>query len=94
VAARLRRWDRAGLEVAWTNGLIIGRRSETWTNGTSASGGGGGWLSTLDVRGDLRVASSARLFAAYRGSGEGFLATHRSYAVSRRSLSMGVTYAR
>jgi hypothetical protein len=94
IAARVRRWDRVRAELAWTNGLVIGRRREDWSSGAVASGGGGGWLTTLAAQADVRLTRGSTLFFNYTGSGEAFLASHRSYAIGRRRLAMGVTYGR
>lgn len=94
IAARVRRWDRVRADVVWTNGLVIGRRREEWSGGAAASGGGGGWLTTFEAQAGVRVTRGATLFLNYTDSGEGFLASHRSYAIARRRVSMGVTHGR
>jgi hypothetical protein len=94
IAARVRRSSRVGAELVWTNGLQIGRRHESWSSSVENSGGGGGWLTTLAAEGNVRLSASSRVFVRYTTSGEGFLASHRSYALSRERLAMGVTYGR
>jgi hypothetical protein len=92
VVARVNRWNTVGAEIVWANGLVIGRRHEEWSNGATASGLGGGWLTTLGAQADVRVSGSAKLVVLYAGSGEGFLSSHRSYALGRRRVAVGVIY--
>lgn len=94
IVARVARRHRFGGEVVWTNGLQIGRRGDRWTTGSEASGGGGGWLTTLNAQASVHLRGASALFVNYTHSGEGFLASHRSYALVRQRVSMGVTYGR
>lgn len=94
LAVRVRRWNTIGAHVSWTNGLVIGKRHEQRTGSAAADGGGGGWQTTFAGQMDVRLSRRSTLFANYTQSGEGFLASHASYVLSRRGLSMGVTYGR
>lgn len=97
IAARFRRGSALGLELTWSNGLILGRRREEWDGAgaqASNSSGCGGWLTRLALEADGRLTSSARLFARFVTDGEGFISTHRAYTVGHRTILAGVTYAR
>jgi hypothetical protein len=96
IAGRLERWSPWSLAVAWGNGLTFGRsaarhRAETET---TLSTWGGGWQSTLEISGDVRVASRARVYAAWLGSGEGRAGNHDTFTFGRSQLTMGVTLGR
>ena len=93
IAARLQRWSRWSVVAAWSNGLTIGRstarhRAETET---TLSSWGGGWQSNLEIRGDVRVASRARVYAAWLDSGEGRAASHDTFTFGRSRFVVGVT---
>jgi hypothetical protein len=96
VAARLERWSPWSVAVAWANGLTIGRstarhRGETET---ALSTWGGGWLTNLEIRGDVLVVSRARVYAAWLMSGEGRTGNHDTFTFGRSRLTAGVTYGR
>ena len=93
IAARLQRWSRWSVVAAWGNGLTIGRstarhRAETET---TLSSWGGGWQTNLEIRGDVRVASRARVYAAWLNSGEGRGASHDTFTFGRSRFTVGVT---
>lgn len=96
IAARLERWSPWSVVVAWGNGLTIGRstarhRGETET---ALSTWGGGWLTNLEIRGDVLVVSRARVYAAWLTSGEGRTGNHDTFTFGRSRLTAGVTYGR
>jgi hypothetical protein len=55
---------------------------------------GGGWQTNLEIRGDVRIASRARLFAAWLDSGEGHGASHDTFTYGRSRFTVGVTGGR
>lgn len=96
IAARLDRWSPWSVAATWGNGLTIGRstarhRGETET---ALSTWGGGWLTNLEIRGDVLVASRARVYAAWLTSGEGRMGNHDTFTFGRSRLTAGVTYGR
>ena len=96
IAARLQRWSRWSATVTWGNGLTIGRstarhRAETETE---LSSWGGGWQTNLEIRGEVHVASRARLYAAWLNSGEGRAASHDTFTFGRSRFTAGVTSGR
>ncbi len=93
IASRLQRWSRWSVVAAWSNGLTIGRstarhRAETET---TLSGWGGGWQTILEIRGDVRVAARARVYAAWLHSGEGRGASHDVFTFGRSRFTVGLT---
>ena len=96
IAARLQRWSRWSVVAAWGNGLTIGRstarhRAETET---TLGAWGGGWQTNLEIRGEVRVASRARVYAAWLNSGEGRGASHDTFTFGRSRFMVGVTSGR
>ena len=96
VAARLRRWRALDLQVAWANGVSIGRGSSRHQAAaeTRIDYWGGGWQTHLHIRGGVRVASRASVLLSYLTSGEGRYASHETYTFGRSRFAVGVTYER
>jgi len=94
-AARLRRWSAFHAEVAWTNGGRIQHLHDRHSESPETSSNwGGGWLTNLELMGDVRLTRRTALAVRYVSAGEGLLAGHRNAALSHGSLSAGVTYAK
>ena len=92
-AARLRRWRPVQVHVAWVNGGAIGR---TTTRHSSADeptvrAWGGGWLTDLTVRADVRISGATTVFASYFGTGRGRFASHDAVASGRGQFVVGVS---
>jgi hypothetical protein len=96
VAARLTRWRRVQLEVDWANGGAIGQRTTTHSSAaqTEVAGWGGGWLTDLSVRGDVRVSDRMSVFGSYFRTGRGRFSTHLNAASGWRQFLMGIAYGR
>lgn len=96
LAARLERWSRWSVAVAWGNGITIGRSTarHRGESETALSTWGGGWLTNLEIRGDVRVASQTRVFAAWLSSGEGRIGTHDTFTFGRSRFTAGAIYGR
>jgi hypothetical protein len=95
-AARLRRWQRVQIEAAWINGLSIGRNTKRHSAAAEPTvrEWGGGWLSDLTLRVDLRVSNRTMIFASYFGTGRGAFVSHDGSASGRRRWMMGVSHGR
>jgi hypothetical protein len=96
IAARVERSPRWSIVAAWANGLTLGRslvrhRAEAET---AVRSWGGGWQTNLEIRGDVHIASRARLFAAWLDSGEGRGASHDTFTFGRSRFTVGVTSGR
>ena len=96
MAARLRRWRALDLQVAWANGVSIGRSSSRHQAAaeTRIDQWGGGWQTHLHISAGIRVASRASVLLLYLTSGEGRYSSHETNTFGRSRLAMGVTYER
>jgi hypothetical protein len=96
LAARLERSPRWSAAAVWGNGLTLGRSTARYRgeSDTSVSSWGGGWYTNLELRGELRVAPRARIYAAWLHSGEGRAANHDTFAFGRSRFTVGVTSVR
>jgi hypothetical protein len=95
-AAHLRRWRPFHIQFTWVNGGAVGR---TTTRHSSAdqpavSAWGGGWLTDVTLRADVRISEKATLFASYFGTGRGRLASHDALASGQRRFVVGVSHDR
>ena len=93
------RWhygDRLQAHASWANGAVVSRRRSAHSADPLAAGtfSGGHWLTDLIVGGDWRVTSATHVTVVWRRSFEGYSSNHYSYAGTRQSLSVGMTYAR
>lgn len=96
LAARWQPSQRWGLHAAWTNGITIGRSSADYRSDfdTTRQQWGGGWQTNLDLRGEVRVTSNARIIAGWFNSGEGRFETHDGQTYGRSRFTAGVAYGR
>ena len=96
MAARLRRWRALDLQVAWSNGVSLGRGSSRHqaADETRIDQWGGGWQTHLHIRAGVRIASRASVLLSYLTSGEGRYSSHDTYTFGRSRFAMGVTYER
>ena len=96
VAARLRRWRALDLQVAWANGVSLGRGSSRHQAAveTRIDQWGGGWQTHLHIRAGVRIASRASVLLSYLTSGEGRYSSHDTYTFGRSRFAMGLTYER
>ncbi len=93
---RFTRFERFELEAEWTNGstLAHGNQHHVADVTVDTPSWGGGWLTEIAVRGDVRLRPRlAAVFWAGR-DGEGLLFNHRSHTATRARFVVGVTYAR
>jgi hypothetical protein len=96
VAARWQRSERWSLRSMWANGVTLGRATVEYRGGADTTGRdwGGGWRTDFEVGGDFRIASQARVTAAWFTSGEGRFESHDALTFGRSRVTVGVTYAR
>jgi hypothetical protein len=93
IAARIQRWSRWSVGMTWGNGLTFGRSTARHLGETETTLGswGGGWQTNLEIRGEVRVASRARVYAGWLNSGEGRGASHDTFTFGRSRFTVGVT---
>ena len=67
--------NRWGLRADWGNGIVSGRSTARYRSDIEVTQPrwGGGWQSTLEVGGDVRLAARARMTVTWFTSGEGRL---------------------
>ena len=96
IVARLQRWARTEVEVAFSPGLAIGRSRQSHSAGTGIDDGyaGGGGTAELTAHVCVRLSPHVQLVTTYAGSHDWRLSDHRSYSARRRQLVMGVSYGR
>jgi hypothetical protein len=93
---RFTRSERFDVEAEWTNGTTLAHGNQHHVadvTGDSPSWGGG-WLTVIGARGDVRL--RRRLSAVFwvGRDGEGLLFNHRSHTATRGRVLFGVAYAR
>jgi hypothetical protein len=95
-ALRLRRGDRFGAEAEWGNAATLARGRQHHAADVAADNAswGGGWITDLAARADVRVGPRTAVVFSYLRRGEGLLFDLRAYAAERRRLMAGLTYAR
>jgi hypothetical protein len=78
------------------NGITVSRvrQSLDLEPGATTRGSGGGWLTDLSARLSIRLAGKAAVSVSYLRGDEGTIVSRNSFAVARRRLAVGVTYAR
>ena len=93
---RFHRGSGFNAEVAWVNGGHISRSRERHTADAAASRvrWGGGWLTDLVLAADIGLSRRTALLIHYLRSDGGLLSSHRNFTSARRSLSVGVMYAK
>ena len=96
VAGRFRRWRSVQLEIAWGNGMAVGRMSTRHSTAaeTDATAWGGGWLTDLAARADVRLSGGIALFTSYFTTGRGRYQSHGASTTGRGQIMIGVAYAR
>ena len=96
VAARIGRWPRAELEVAWTGGIAIGRSSQSHSgaSGVDVDYWGGGWRSDLVFEGRLPIARHVHLGGRYVLGRIWRMTSHHTYSAGHGQLTFGVLYVR
>jgi hypothetical protein len=92
--ARFHRSQKFELQVSWINGGTIGHAPEKHSKavGERVNGWGGGWLTDLVTRADVRVRGTTSLFASFFTTGRGRYASHDSFASGRQHLLIGVCH--
>jgi hypothetical protein len=95
-ALRFRPGNRFSAEAEWTNAaaLLHGRQRREADVSIENSGWGGGWVTDLGARGELRIAAHVAAVVSYLKRGEGLLFDLRSYTDGRQRVMAGLTYAR
>ena len=95
-AARLRRWSRVTIDVAWNNGAVVGRLSSRHTADAAASRtrSGGGWLTDLSIAADIALRPPLALTVRYVDTHDGLFSSHGSSTSARSAITVGVTYAK
>ncbi len=95
-AARLSRWRAVQFQAAWVNGGAIGRATTRHSSAavSPVNGWGGGWLTDLTVRADVRISAAATVFASYFGTGRGRFASHDALASGQSRFIVGVSHGR
>ena len=96
LSLRLRRWERAQVDVTWANGEIVSRleAEHSASPAPTASSGGGEWFTDLSARLDWRLTAATRFSVTWRHGYEGYQSNHYHYSANRQSLNFGVRYAR
>jgi hypothetical protein len=91
--ARSKRFD---VEAEWTNGSTLAHGNQRHAADVTVDypSWGGGWLTVVGARGDVRL--RPRLSAVFYAGrdGEGLLFNHHSHSATRARLALGVTYER
>lgn len=95
-AARLRRWRQVGLETWWVNGIAVARRNaEHSAEALSAvDGWGGGWYDEWWTTARVRLTAATSIVIEHALARDFFSTSHVSNTGVRRSILMGVAYAR
>jgi hypothetical protein len=95
-AMRIDRWRRWWADIEWVNGISANHGSESLDIDplADASRWGGGWLTDLSARVTVRLTGKTALTVSYVRADEGTMVSHNAYAMSRRRITGGVTYAR
>lgn len=92
---RFRRPSRFGVEIGWANGGHVGRSSERHSaDAARYTRWGGGWLTDLVLAADVAVSRRASIGLQYVRADDGLMSSHRSFTSARRSMTVGVTYAK
>lgn len=96
VSLRVRRWERAQVDVTWANGEIVSRleAQHSASPEPTASSGGGEWFTDLSARMDWRLTPATKLSVTWRRGYEGYQSNHYHYSANRQSLNFGVLYGR
>jgi hypothetical protein len=95
-ALRFARSERAALEAEWTNGstLAHGNQHHVAEAVVDAPSWGGGWLTEVAVRGDVRLSRHLAAVVWLGRDGEGLMFNLRSHTSTRARFVFGVNYAR
>lgn len=95
-AVRFHRESRFSIEAGWSNGGHIGRSSEHHTADLASdrTRWGGGWLTDLEISADVALNRRTSLGVRYYHSDDYLMSSHRSFTSARRSLMVGVAYAK
>jgi hypothetical protein len=92
---RFARSERFDVEAEWTNGTTLAHGTQHHVADVTVDtpSWGGGWLTEIAARGNVRL--RPRLSAVFwvGRDGEGLLFNHRSHTATRARLTLGVTYA-
>lgn len=96
LSLRVRRWERAEVDVTWANGEIVSRleAQHSASPEPTASSGGGEWFTDLSARMNWRLTPATKLSVTWRRGYEGYQSNHYHYSARRQSLNVGVRYAR
>jgi hypothetical protein len=95
-ALRYRPHDRFSAEAEWGNAAALahGRQDHVADVSVDRTRWGGGWITDLAARGEIRVAPHLAAVIFYLRRGEGLLSDHRAYTSERHRVMAGMTYAR
>jgi len=95
-ALRYRANDRFTAEAEWSNAaaLVHSRQLRLVDVSLEKTGWGGGWITDLAARGEVRVVAHVAAVIFYMRRGEGLLFDLRSYSAERHRLMAGIAYAR
>ena len=93
---RFARTERAALEAEWTNGTTLAHSNQHHAADTAvdAPSWGGGWLTEVAVRGDVRLSHRLAAVAWLGHDGEGLMFNLRSHTSTRARFVFGMSYAR
>lgn len=95
-ALRYRPGDRFSAEAEWSNAAALsrGRQDHIADVAMDRTRWGGGWITDLAARGEVRVTPHVAAVVFYLRRGEGVLSDHRTYAADRQRVMAGITYVR
>ena len=95
-AGRFRRWQAFQAEIAWANGLAVGKTTTSHSIAVeeTVSGWGGGWITDLTIRGDVRLSAAVTAFVSFFTTGRVRTQSHAASASGRNQLIAGVVYGR
>jgi hypothetical protein len=93
---RFARTERVAIEAEWTNGstLAHGNQHHAADTVVDAPSWGGGWLTEVAVRGDVRLSHHLAAVAWLGRDGEGLMFNLRSHTSTRARFLFGASYAR
>jgi hypothetical protein len=93
---RFHRPSRFSIEAGWANGGHIGRSSEHHTADPepNRTRWGGGWLTDLELSADVALNRRTSIGVRYYLSDDYLMSSHRSFTSDRRSIMVGVSYAK
>jgi hypothetical protein len=93
---RFTRSEQFDVEAEWTNGTTFAHGNQHHVADVTADNPswGGGWLTVIGVRGDVRLRPRLSAVFSLSRDGEGLLFNHHSHSTTRGRVMFGVSYAR